>query len=130
MAYRKYIYIAGEPGGTIIKIGRSVSPQARVDELRKPGYALTPDEVDRAKLELLAWWRGDNRTERWLHRRFRNQRIAGEWFSIDIAAVDAAIRSQPASYRTGGWLDPGPPLKRTLAIRTPRIPPPIVGGTR
>jgi len=68
---RPGVYFVRSEGDGSVKIGFSVRPSLRVQQLRTSSpHALI----------LIAIMPGDKRDERALHRRFRSARIHGEWF--------------------------------------------------
>ncbi len=67
-----FVYYLGVPGGILIKIGYSVNPWARLEELRTAN----------PKLELLALERGSKELERQRHLQFDEIRQAREWFQV------------------------------------------------
>lgn len=66
------VYCIGSPERGIVKIGHSINPQKRLMEL-KTGNPF--------QLEVLAVIEGDDKKERELHEKFKDLRLAGEWFS-------------------------------------------------
>lgn len=85
-----------------IKIGLSNDPRRRLEAMQTG----SPEP-----LELLGMLPGDAAEERWLHDRFKEYRIHGEWFKGDeefAARINRLI-----------WGDDEPPLAARLAVGSP-----------
>ena len=68
----------------LVKIGRSLSPIARLQDMRTS----SPDQ-----LVMVAWARGMGELETDIHKRHAKERIHGEWFSARLLEkIHAAIR--------------------------------------
>jgi hypothetical protein len=90
----RQLYVIGDPGSTVVKIGVALRPEARLRALRVD-QTLRPAYVDAAKLTLLHHELGDRRLEAELHYRFASRRVVGEWFDLGVLAiplVKSAIR--------------------------------------
>ncbi|WP_171987926.1 GIY-YIG nuclease family protein [Streptomyces sp. MP131-18] len=86
-----FVYAIREAGRGRVKIGRSENPQARLKVLR------TGSPV---ALELLWSTRGGVELEAFLHDRFADRRVRGEWF--DFSKVDALAALGQAAEEFGG----------------------------
>jgi hypothetical protein len=74
-AHVGYVYFIEAPfeGGVATKIGKAKTPGARVVDMQTGNpTALSP----------VFWFRCDMRCEKIFHRKFKAQRIRGEWFDI------------------------------------------------
>ncbi|MGQ4397890.1 GIY-YIG nuclease family protein [Streptomyces violaceoruber] len=83
---REYVYLMGSPSSPNVKIGRSVRPSVRLQEVQE----------DVGQTLALMWTTpGGNEMERGLHRHFAAQRVHGEWFALGytqaVSLVEAAI---------------------------------------
>lgn len=67
---KKYGYLALCEPRDLIKIGISQNPTERMRELR----------VGNPDIRLLLYFESGNREEKWLHKNFKNRKVAGEWF--------------------------------------------------
>lgn len=68
--------------GAFVKIGTSINPESRCDQLRRGGKAIRPSLwVEDPRL--IAYLPGNVAKERELHREFAGQRDQGEWFLIN-----------------------------------------------
>lgn len=76
------LYIIGETGSGVVKIGRSVNPQQRLAQLQT-GYP--------RPLALLHVERGSGHLEPQLHERFASVRMSGEWFSLGTEPVATVL---------------------------------------
>ena len=83
-------YIALNPLSGLLKIGKSIDPDARMANLQT-GAALKP--------ELLAVI--DDDIERVLHKRFRALRVFGEWFRDDGTIAEFIAEQKATSGRRG-----------------------------
>ena len=64
-----------------VKIGRSLRPEQRLNQLKKDkGQTVIPDGVDMEAAEIVAQFPGGRRSESAMHFRFAKHRVAGEWF--------------------------------------------------
>ncbi len=82
------IYFLQDSGTHAIKIGYAISPVERAATLQTGNVS---------KLELLLEIDGDRRDEAGLHRRFANDRVAGEWFKpspelLKLICVESAAK--------------------------------------
>lgn len=67
-----------------IKIGYSINPQKRLDDLKNPrNKTIIPEAVDIQQGELLGEIIGGRETETLLHKRFSRHRVDGEWFKLN-----------------------------------------------
>ena len=90
-----YIYVIGAPCVQAVKIGRAADVEARLNGLQTgspfPLSVLWQRRVPNAKA-----------TEDALHKRFRDQRVRGEWFDLgpDAARIvrEACSAAAPAPY--------------------------------
>lgn len=81
-----HVYYAGIPGGTIVKIGFSKNPWARLADLR----------VTEPRLKLLAIEHGTMEMEHDLHQQFADLRVGGEWFK-NVGPLAQRVRSVAAA---------------------------------
>lgn len=81
------IYIASAVGSGRYKIGWSKDVKARMAEL----YTGCPFE-----LEVLNVIEAEREAEGWLHARFKQHRVTGEWFELPQGAVDFLCSLKPA----------------------------------
>jgi hypothetical protein len=80
--------------GDYIKIGYSADPASRMTTVTRNGTR--PDDIQYGtRAELLGWIPGDRKRETWLHRRFAEHHVAGEWFRIDADNIRGLIWSDP-----------------------------------
>ncbi|MFJ6775736.1 GIY-YIG nuclease family protein [Kitasatospora sp. NPDC091257] len=83
-----FVYVVGSPVARPVKIGRSVDPPSRLASLQ----AGSPVE-----LRLLATFPGGPRLEKYLHVRFADQRVHGEWFDFrgedPLALITRAVET-------------------------------------
>ena len=82
--------------GSFIKIGTSINPESRVDQLRRGGKAARPS-LWVGNPRLIAYLPGNVAKERELHRQFAHLRDNGEWFEMDqelIEHIDEAQQQQ------------------------------------
>ncbi len=96
------VYVLGPPGGTLVKIGRTINLAKRVAEIQR----MSP-----VPLEILWSHPGGHQLETNLHRHFAPLRSHGEWFAFEedpVAQVRSAVELKP-------WLAPKP--------RKPKAPP-------
>lgn len=102
MQKEEWVYVLGPPGGTLVKIGRTINLAKRVAEIQR----MSP-----VPLEVLWSHPGGHELETNLHRHFAALRSHGEWFAFDedpVALVRNAVDLKP-------WLAPKP--------AKPRMPP-------
>ncbi|GFE20077.1 GIY-YIG nuclease family protein [Streptomyces nigrescens] len=103
----EWVYVLGPPGGTLVKIGRTINLAKRVAEIQR----MSP-----VPLEILWSHPGGHELETNLHRHFAALRSHGEWFAFTedpVARVRSAVELKP-------WLAPKP--KKPKAPRAPRKP--------
>jgi hypothetical protein len=95
----RQLYVIGVPNTPIVKIGIARLPVSRLHHIRQ-GICTTivPEQVDRAKLELLHHELGSRNLEAHLHKYFYQRRVAGEWFALGMVAVPM-IRSVIRDHR-------------------------------
>lgn len=89
----QWLYVIGEPGASIVKIGISERPSERLRSLRNPrDRTICPPGVNRRKLTMLYKRLGGRPLERALHTKFWRRRVVGEWFDLGPVAA-SLIRS-------------------------------------
>ena len=83
--------------GSFLKIGHSIDPEKRCEQLRRGGKAKRPSYWA-AEPQLIAYESGNVRDERALHQQFAHIRDEGEWFEIneELAEHVADIQIQQA----------------------------------
>ena len=90
-----FVYFISAHTGPI-KIGFSVHPEKRLATMQtgavEPYY-------------LLATCPGSMETEKAYHRRFREHRVRGEWFSGSREILNEIERFNPACFRIQDWTD-------------------------
>lgn len=81
--------------GDYVKIGHSADPIARLNTITRNGKR--PSDLPfAAEARLIGWIPGDVCDEALLHRRFADQRVAGEWFrGIDCDVLRDLIWADP-----------------------------------
>lgn len=106
-----YVYLA--KSGSHFKIGRTVSPERRTNELR----IQLPDKLER----LHAITSHDpNSVERYWHRRFADRRLNGEWFALstsDVSEFCSWVSTGQAPSREGEF-------RFRIRVRAPVATPP------
>lgn len=112
MSSRRRIYFIEAGEGGPIKIGVAIDVAARLKDLQ----AANP-----TALRLIASIPGDYCQERELHRRFKGERLNGEWF-IGNGAVRAFALSLSGTSpdEHAAALDPEPPKPKKRRQREPR----------
>lgn len=85
--YKGYVYFIGPESGDTVKIGYSKNPWARLRDLQT---------ATTEKLRVIATVRTTESTEFTTHELFAEQRIKGEWFSVDgvLSSVIKQIKSK------------------------------------
>jgi hypothetical protein len=79
--------------GSFIKIGTSINPESRCNQLRRGGKAIRPSLwVEDPRL--IAYLPGNVAKERSLHREFAGQRDQGEWFVLTEELIDHVAEAQ------------------------------------
>lgn len=79
--------------GSFIKIGTSINPESRVDQLRRGGKAIRPSLwVEDPRL--IAYVPGNVAKERELHRQFASLRDNGEWFLMNDELIEHVQEAQ------------------------------------
>lgn len=73
--------------GPFVKIGTSIHPAKRCDQLRRGGKAKRPSTWH-GNPALVAYALGNVTHEQELHRRFASQRDRGEWFHLDESLAE------------------------------------------
>jgi len=68
--------------GAFLKIGTSINPESRCDQLRRGGKAQRPT-IWVGEPRLIAYVPGNVSHERALHKKFNHLRDQGEWFMLD-----------------------------------------------
>ena len=81
--------------GSFLKIGTSINPEKRCDQLRRGGKATRPS-LWVGNPKLIAYVPGNVSRERELHREFAATRDQGEWFLLDDALVEHVADEQNA----------------------------------
>ena len=66
--------------GDYIKIGYSRDPISRLVQIRKGQGTKLPEGLDPSKARILTVELGTQSHEKWLHAKFADHRVAGEWF--------------------------------------------------
>lgn len=81
--------------GEFVKIGTSIEPEKRCDQLRRGGKANRPSRWA-GNPRLIAYHQGSAHLERKLHHRFAESRDRGEWFRITDELADhvAGVKAQ------------------------------------
>jgi hypothetical protein len=87
-----YVYLIGNPTFRWYKIGKSKTPELRIQNL---GILLP------FKIEVIGIWKAQNHSlmESTLHEQFKANRINGEWFYFPKKEVMALFESLPGSVR-------------------------------
>ncbi|MDQ5862741.1 MAG: GIY-YIG nuclease family protein [Actinomycetota bacterium] len=73
--------------GSFLKIGTSINPEKRCDQLRRGGKAVRPS-LWVGNPQLIAYVPGNVSKERELHHQFAAKRDQGEWFLLDEELVE------------------------------------------
>lgn len=83
--------------GSFLKIGHSIDPETRCEQLRRGGKAQRPS-LWVGNPQLIAYLPGNVRRERELHQQFAHLRDQGEWFELDhdLAEHVSDMRDQQA----------------------------------
>mgnify|MGYP006440862837 CR=1 FL=1 len=84
----EYIYIAWEQGTSSYKIGRSCDPIKRIDQLNSG--TKRPNEVE--LLRVISVY-DSYKEEAYLHQKFSEYRIRGEWFNLHPLCLDYLMNS-------------------------------------
>lgn len=95
MQKEEWVYVLGPPGGTLVKIGRTINLAKRIAEIQR----MSP-----VPLEILWSYPGGHELETNLHRHFADLRSHGEWFAFTedpVTEVRQAVELKP-------WLAPKP----------------------
>ena len=79
--------------GSFIKIGTSINPESRCNQLRRGGKAIRPS-IWVEDPRLIAYVPGNVAKERSLHREFAGQRDQGEWFVINEELIEHVAEAQ------------------------------------
>lgn len=87
-----YVYLIGSPLFSWYKIGKSRTPEIRVQDI---GILLP------FRIVVVGIWRAENHTslESLLHQKYAGQRVNGEWFRFTRATVDRLFDSLPSKAR-------------------------------
>lgn len=80
---RTNIYLMVDHNTGFYKIGRSKSPLKREKTLQS----------EKPTIELIAHWESVESHENWLHQKFENKRIRGEWFALSQEDVDFILEN-------------------------------------
>lgn len=79
---RSVLYVIGQPGTAIVKIGRTTNVGSRLRSIQ------TGSPVPLAVL----WWHvGGDELEKPLHRKFKEYRLHGEWFDFGVEEPDILV---------------------------------------
>lgn len=73
-----WIYLIKDNHTGFYKIGNSLNPYKRLSELKRQP-TIMPIEFD---LELIEAWYSDQYDEVELHKKFKSERVRGEWFKL------------------------------------------------
>lgn len=81
--------------GPFLKIGTSIDPEKRCDQLRRGGKAIRP-AIWTGNPQIVTYIPGNVFHERSLHRQFASKRDRGEWFALDQELTDhvSAVKEQ------------------------------------
>ena len=79
--------------GMFLKIGTSIEPEKRVDQLRRGGKAKRPS-IWVGDPQLIAYHQGSAHLERELHHEFAHLRDQGEWFRLDEELIEHVADAQ------------------------------------
>lgn len=79
--------------GSFIKIGTSINPESRCDQLRRGGKAIRPS-IWVEDPRLIAYVPGNVAKERSLHREFASYRDQGEWFVLNEELIEHVAEAQ------------------------------------
>jgi hypothetical protein len=129
------LYLIGIPGNSMVKIGISDNPTARLRGLARAGEGtLVPCSIDRGALMLLHQEPGGRRLELALHRYFAHRRVLGEWFDLGPVAVPlicAVVREMKRARAELGYelVRPrlmGPELMVPVARKAKELPPVVI----
>lgn len=99
------IYIVRNNVRLTYKIGSSVNPIRRYNELNKQlSPAIMEDEQGNRDLTLI-WYSNpvERKTEKYLHTKFKDKRLSGEWFSLnefDIESIKLEFEGNTYEKRT------------------------------
>lgn len=75
---RGYCYLMIDHNTGYYKIGRSLAPYDRERTLQS----------EKPTIELIYKWRGGSKEEKRWHRKFKDKRIRGEWFTLNEADIE------------------------------------------
>jgi hypothetical protein len=81
--------------GSFLKIGTSINPEKRCDQLRRGGKAIRPS-IWVGNPQLIAYVPGNVAREKELHREFAAKHDQGEWFLLDDELADHVADEQSA----------------------------------
>lgn len=87
---REVLYVVGQPGTAIVKIGRSTNMPLRLRAIQ------TGSPVP---LSVLWWHPGGQDLERYLHRKYAEFRLHGEWFDFGVEEPDHLVEMAVTSLR-------------------------------
>lgn len=102
MSESSHVYVIGCPAPSRgpVKIGWTAGdPQHRLGQLRTGDGSITPEGVNRQGLQVLYSYPGDRTLERALHHKFRQLRLAGEWFRLEPIVAPREVRMAIAELR-------------------------------
>ena len=91
---RTFIYLMKDEINDSFKIGMSKNPKTRESTLQS----------EKPYIKMINYWEGEVGDEKSLHKKFKNQRIRGEWFILsekDLLFVESYFRqkSSPPQYK-------------------------------
>jgi hypothetical protein len=88
---KSFVYFLEQNG--LVKIGHSINPEKRLRELQsEQNDTIIPDQVDIHAAKLLGVIRGGRAVENFLHVKFHERRIEGEWFTLDRSMKNKIYR--------------------------------------
>jgi len=73
------IYVMIDKNTGLYKIGRSKNPTIREKTLQS----------EKPTIELMLYWSGFTNDEKFLHEKYRDKRVRGEWFSLDYIDIES-----------------------------------------
>lgn len=87
---RSVLYVIGQPGTAVVKIGKTTSVASRLRSIQ------TGSPVPLAVL----WWHiGGDELEKPLHRKFKEYRLYGEWFDFGVEEPDILVELEVIKRR-------------------------------
>lgn len=116
--YGPYVYFIRH--GEFIKIGSSINPEGRLNQLRRANDGTIKSGISHGEPELVGCYPGSVRDERLLHRQFAHLRVVGEWFKLTeemgAVAADAGSRQVAVELKISGE-DPASPAAYAMFLR-------------